>query len=272
MENLLDTFLKVIFSSHFYIPVISVIGAFLLIKLSKAVIKKVIIKDSRSIEIKRRNTIVALINNILKYLIIIITCLVILSAWGINVSAFIAGLGVVGVVAGLAIQDALKDIIMGCNIILDNFFVVGDLVRYENFTGTIIEFGLKNTKIRSVDGTVLILSNRDITKIYNLSQHSASIQIKVSVAYEEKEEKVVNSLNKVIKEVNTWEITTAPCEYLGIDELGDSSVTYLFLAHCKSLDQYEVKRKILSLVKETLEKDKIKIPYPQIEVHNGKNV
>lgn len=269
MEDFIDSILNIISSSHFYIPIISVIIAFLLIKLSKIIVKKMINKDSNTLETKRRNTLVSLFQNILKYLIIIVAILVIISSWGIDISAFVAGLGIVGIVGGLAIQDALKDIIMGCNIILDNYYVVGDLVKYEDFTGTIIEFGLKNTKIRSVDGIVLVIANREITKIYNLSQHNATIPIKISVAYEENEKKVSNCINKIIKEIDAWKITTKPCEYLGIDELGESSVTYLFHAHAKSSDRMALKRQILELVKREFDKDKIKIPYPQIEVHNG---
>ena len=59
-------------------------------------------------------------------------------------------------------------------------------------------------------------------------------------------------------------------EYLGIDSLGDSSVNYLLRAYCKAGDQHELKRKILGLVKRELDKKNVKIPYPQIEVHNGK--
>ena len=65
-------------------------------------------------------------------------------------------------------------------------------------------------------------------------------------------------------------MTTKETEYLGIDELGDSSVNYLLRAYCKAGDQYELKRKILGLVKSELDKKNVKIPYPQVEVHNGK--
>ena len=54
------------------------------------------------------------------------------------------------------LQDALKDIIMGCNIILDNYFVVGDIVTYNGFTGEVVEFGLKNTKISPITKIVFV--------------------------------------------------------------------------------------------------------------------
>lgn len=153
---------------------------------------------------------------------------------------------------------------------MDNYFVVGDIVKLNDFTGEVIEFGLKNTKIKNVDGVVLVVSNREIASVYNLSQKSSSVAITVPVAYEEKEEKVAKILEGVCKQVDELKLTTKSTEYLGIDSLGDSSVNYLLRAYCKAGDQHELKRKILGLVKRELDKKNVKIPYPQIEVHNGK--
>lgn len=272
----LEEFVAIIYtlvsSYKFYVPVITICISFLLIRLSQRLVKKLVNKDSKSIEVKRKNTIVSLIQNIIKYLIIIIALLIILSVWGFNVTGFVTGLGVVGVVGGLALQDALKDIIMGCNIIMDNYFVVGDLVKYNDFTGEVIEFGLKNTKIKNVDGVVLVIANREISQIYNLSQKSSSVGITIPVAYEEETEKVKKVLEDVCLKIDKLAYSTKKTEYLGIDSLEDSSVNYLLRAYCKAGDQYDFKRAILGIVKDELDKKKIKIPYTQVEVHNGKNI
>ena len=115
-EALIEALYKIVSSYKFYVPVLTICLAFLIIKTSKRVVKRLVNKDSKSIEIKRKNTIVALGENILKYFFIIIACLVILSVWGVDITSFVTGLGIVGVVGGLAVQDALKDIIAGVNI------------------------------------------------------------------------------------------------------------------------------------------------------------
>ncbi|MCH5167100.1 MAG: mechanosensitive ion channel family protein [Erysipelotrichales bacterium] len=271
-DGILETLYNALSSYKFYVPVMTICIAFLVIRFSQRLVKKLINKDSKSLETKRKNTVVVLVQNIIKYLIIIIAVLIILSVWGLDVSGFLAGLGIVGVVGGLALQDALKDIIMGLNIIMDNYYVVGDLVRFNDFTGEVIEFGLKNTKIKNVDGVVLVVSNREISAIYNLSQKSSSVAITVPIAYEEKEEKVAKVLESVCKMVDELKVSTDKTVYLGIDSFGDSSVNYLIRAYCKAGDQYDFRRMILNIVKRELDKNKIKIPYPQVEVHNGKNV
>jgi len=269
-EAIIQAITKIVLSYKFYVPVLTICLTFLIIRISARVVKKLVNKDSKSIEVKKRNTIVALGENILKYFFIIVACLIILSVWGVDITSFVTGLGILGVVGGSAIQDALKDIIAGINIIMDNYFVVGDIVKLNDFTGEVIEFGLKNTKIKNVDGVVLVVSNREIASVYNLSQKSSSVAITVPVAYEEKEEKVAKILEGVCKQVDELKLTTKSTEYLGIDSLGDSSVNYLLRAYCKAGDQHELKRKILGLVKRELDKKNVKIPYPQIEVHNGK--
>lgn len=267
--NFLELIYSVISSYKFYVPVITLCVIFLFIRSSQRIVKKLVNKNSKSIEVKRRNTIVILLENVIKYVFIIIALLIILSVWGLDVSALITGLGIVGVVGGLAIQDALKDIIMGCNIIMDNYFVIGDLVTYNGFTGEIIEFGLKNTKIKNADGTVFVVSNRNISEIQNLSQKNSTLLISIPTAYEEKAEKIQKVLDKVCKEIDNWDMSTDKTEILGIDSLSSSSVDYLIKAYCNSTDRYTFKRKILGLVKSEFDKNNVKIPYQQVEVHNG---
>ncbi len=265
-----EWFLDVIQSKEFYVPILTVMFSILIVSTSARIVKKLFNDDVHDFGAKRRRTVVILINNIIKYLVILIACVVILSSWGVNVSAIVAGLGVAGAVAGLALQDALKDIIMGINIILDNYFVVGDLVTFDEFTGTIIEFGLKSTKIKAVDGTTLIVANREISKIKNQSYKNASIQITIPVAYEEAEPKVKKELERICEEISKWEEVVGEAKYLGISELNTSSVDYMITISSRITDKWPLRRKVLAFIKNEFDKKHIKIPYTQIEVHNGK--
>lgn len=269
---MLEFLLSVCRSSKFYVPVITICVAIIIINLSSKIVKKLINKNSNSFEIKKRNTIVSLLENIVKYIIVIIAILIILSTWGINVSALMTGLGIAGVVGGLAIQDALKDIIMGCNIIMDNYYIVGDLITFNGFTGEVVEFGLKNTKIKAFDGTVLVVANREVSEVINLSKKKQAVFITVPTSYDETEENVSKVLNKVCKEVGKIKEAIEEGEYLGVNELNSSSVDYLIKVQCKAGDQYVLKRKVLALVKREFDNNGLKIPYNQIEVHNGKKV
>ena len=172
-----------------------------------------------------------------------------------------------------ALQDTLKDFVGGVSIILENYYVVGDIVTFGTFTGEVVELGLKSTKIKNFNGEILILANRNVNQVINLSQAKQNIFLEVSVAYEEPTEKVETSLKKIIPEIEKINyVVKKSVAYLGISSLGDSAVTYLLKIQSLPDKQWQVKRDALRIIKNTFEEDNIKIPYPQIEVHHGQDI
>ena len=106
-----EKLLNFIGSSKFYGPIIIILVSILLYNIISTLLSKTTIKGKTELEKKKRKTILLLLNNIMKYFIAIIAILMILNIYGINTTSILAGLGIVGVVIGLALQDALKDII-----------------------------------------------------------------------------------------------------------------------------------------------------------------
>ena len=264
---------EIIKSVKFYGPIIVIAVSWIVYTIIANAIDKAHIKGKNELEKKRRKTVILLIKNVIKYVIIVLAFLNILSIYGVNTTSIVAGLGVVGAVIGLAFQDALKDIIGGVNIILDNYYVVGDLITYDGFTGTVIEFGLKSSKIQNARGEVLIIANRNVDKVVNLSQKKNYILLTIPTAYECDHKKVEKVLNKVLaklkKEKDVLEDET---EYLGIDAFDGSSINYLIRIKCMQGSQFSVKRLALKLIKEAYEENDLKIPYDQIEVHHGADI
>ena len=230
---------------------------------------KIEVSNASSIKTKKKNTIVALLFSIFRYIVILVSLVIILSKLGVDVSAIVTSLGVVGVIGGLALQDALKDIIAGCNIILDDYFVVGDIVTFGDFTGVVTEFGLKRTKIKSFEGTTLVIANREITKIKNISASKTEWLLNVPVAYEISEKEVAKVMKDIIKDIKDTKLTNGDPEYLGINDFCDSNVNYLLKVTCDSKDRYVLRREGLKIVKSNFDEKGIKIPYPQLEVHDG---
>lgn len=268
----IEKIIDFISSPKFYVPIIVVLSCYLLMNILSRAIKRMLITNTSKLEDKKRNTIVVLISSILKYILILVGLCFILATYGVNVKGILTGLGIAGAIAGLAFQDLLKDIISGCNIIMDNYFIIGDLVKINDFVGYVVGLGLKNTKIEDLEGNILIISNREISHVINMSQKHATIPIYIDVAYEETEENVKKSLEAAIDKINKLPNIVRESEYLGIDSMKESSITYVIRVHSKSDYKYEIKRKALGIIKEQFDKDGIKIPYPQVEVHNGKKL
>jgi small-conductance mechanosensitive channel len=106
--------------------------------------------------------------NALGYLVRILiwafVVLMVLDNLGINVSALVAGLGIGGVAVALAVQNVLGDLFASLSIILDKPFVIGDFLVIGDYMGSVEHVGLKTTRVRSLSGEQLVLSNSDLLK------------------------------------------------------------------------------------------------------------
>lgn len=90
--------------------------------------------------------------------------LVALDNMGVNITALVAGLGVGGVAVALAVQNILGDLFASLSIVVDKPFVIGDFIIVDNYMGTVENVGLKTTRIRSLDGELIVFSNGDLLK------------------------------------------------------------------------------------------------------------
>lgn len=267
----MEKFIKFIVRKEIIGPIIIVFLSLVAYYIISALINKLIKQGKSSFEIKKRNTVIQLLKNLFKYILIAVCLIAILDIFGVNVTSIVASLGIASAVGALALQDTLKDVINGTNIIMDNYFVVGDTVTYNNFTGKVIQLGLRTTKIQNVDGKVLTISNRNISEVINMSQKTASVLIEIPTAYEEKTEKVEKVIEQIVEEIKTWEtVNKDDTAYIGITNLADSCVTYGIRIYSSPGRIWEYKRQALRLAKIRYEQNKIKIPYNQIEVHNAK--
>lgn len=103
---------------------------------------------------------------VLRGVIILLTVLAVLQVNDVNISSLIAGLGIASAVVGLAMQDVLKDVLMGFHILSDHSFAVGDVIKINEDEGVVTDFTLLTTKYRSINsGDEVILCNRNITQV-----------------------------------------------------------------------------------------------------------
>lgn len=91
-----------------------------------------------------------------------VAALLALANLGINVLPLLAGLGIGGIAVALAVQAVLSDILASVSIALDKPFAVGDFLILDNFLGTVEHIGVKSTRLRSLSGEQIIMSNADI--------------------------------------------------------------------------------------------------------------
>jgi small-conductance mechanosensitive channel len=93
-----------------------------------------------------------------------IVLLAALSNFGVDITAFVASLGVGGVAIALAVQNILGDLFASLSIAVDKPFEVGDAIAFQAVNGTVEHIGLKTTRIRSLTGEQIVISNTELLK------------------------------------------------------------------------------------------------------------
>ena len=251
-------------------PLIIIIGGIFLYLLIKSSIKRVFRLRIGKIDERRAKTLCGLVNNIIKYIILVCCALSILEVYNISTKGIITSLGVAGIVIGLAFQDTLKDLLAGFSIIFENAYAVGDTITVGTFKGKVISLGLKTTKIQAVNGDIEVISNSNIASVINHSLDDAYEFIDIPVSYDEDVEKVEKVLNKILQDELDNNVELLDAELLGIETLDTSSINFRIKIKTHSMKQYGVRRQILKVVKQEFNKNKITIPYNQVVVHNAR--
>ncbi|MBQ1467367.1 MAG: mechanosensitive ion channel family protein, partial [Solobacterium sp.] len=186
---------------------------------------------------------------------------------GMDASNLLASAGVLSLVIGLGAQSLIKDIIAGIFIVFEGEFRVGDIVTISGYRGTVVDIGLRTTKIQSPDGNIKIFNNSDISGVLNMTKEASIASASISIEYGQDIEYVEAVLKKelpLLKEKNT-NILDGPT-YLGITSLGDSGVTILVIAKAFEKDVRGVNRYLNRELLQIFYRNGINVPFPNVTV------
>lgn len=261
----MDKLLAIITNKQCYLSLITISIGIILYVVLRNVLNHYINHNKVSTKIeKRRLTYFKMFSSILKYFIIIVVILLVLQINGFNITSLLTGLGVASLIAGLALQDALKDIIMGFNLIVDEYFSVGDTVKIGNVEGVVLELGLKTTKIKDIKyGNIYVIANRNISDALTISNYA---DLEVQLPYETSLEEAEKVIKEIVKKISKLEHITN-VNYRGINEFSHSAILYRICFDIKPELRYQTKRDANNIIKKVLEEYKIDIPYQQIDIH-----
>ncbi len=239
--------------------------------IARSILRKIENRNGNTKVIRRGRTYANLARSVLRYIFITITIILILQANGVNVNSMLAGIGIAGVMVGLAAQDFMKDIIRGVTIISDDYFAVGDIVKYgdaEDEEGRVLSIGIRTTKIKNMrNGRIIAVANRNIEKAELVP---ARTSITLPLPYELKVADADKLLADIAAKIATDENVTE-CNYLGITSLGESAVNHLLVIMCLPEARLKARRVAYRTALLELEKANISVPYTQIDIHNKKS-
>lgn len=217
---------------------------------------------------RKARTISSLVRSLVKYISIIVAIAVVLAVWGVDVAGIMAGVGVLTLIIGLGCQSLIQDVVSGLFIVFDDYFAQGDMVIIDGFRGTVVEVGLKTTKLEDFGGNIKSITNSSITTVVNMSRLRSVCTIKLSVSYNEDVERVESLIIKECEKLPTKipNITEGPW-YKGIDAISASSIDFLVLAFCSEDDRFQVTRDLNREFYLLFKRNDIQIPFNQVTVN-----
>lgn len=209
-------------------------------------------------------TFLRLVRNFMKYAVTIIVLLIILQINGVDVNSMIAGVGVLSIIIGFIVQDAFKDIIRGIDIISDNYFVVGDVIKYGEIEGKVLMIGLKTTKIEDIRTfNIVSIANRNIEQVEVVSK---DLYISIPMPYDVKLENAEKAITEIVDKIHV-DARVEECVYKGVNNFNASSIEYLINLKVNPREKPQVRRDTLRTIMVVLSKHKIEIPFQQIDIH-----
>ena len=215
----------------------------------------------------RTKTVFTLLDGFVKYAGAIAIIILVLKAFGVNTTALIASVGVLTLVVGLGAQPLIADIIAGMFIIFENEYNVGEIVSIDGFRGTVIEIGIRSTKLLDAAGNIKIINNNNVGDVVNLSRELSLAVVKCDFPYTVPVEKIEsllkNNFDDFAKRIP--DIVEGPY-YKGVSEYKDSNVTITLVAKCKEDNRFQVERDLLKEYRRVLTENNIDIDYPHVVV------
>ena len=219
----------------------------------------------------RTQTVINLISGLLKYVAVIAAVVWGLSILGVNATAVLAGVGIVGLILGFGAQSLIEDIITGAFIIFENQYSVGDIIILDDFRGTVRNIGVRTTVIEDAGGNLKVVNNSDIRNFQNRSRNNSVALVLVGVSYStdlRKLEKLLSEKLPGLKEEHPELYLSAP-RYLGVDELADSGVNLKFAVDVTETNVFAGQRMLARDLKILFDDNGVEIPFPQVVVHKA---
>ncbi|MDG6218439.1 MAG: mechanosensitive ion channel family protein, partial [Candidatus Thermoplasmatota archaeon] len=203
---------------------------------------------------------------VLHAIVYLFAFLLILYAFGLNLSGAVVGLGIGGIAIALALQNILSDLFSALTIYFDRPFEIGDFVIIDPDLGTVKKIGMVSTRIQTLQGEELVVSNRELisTRIRNFKQmQKRRIVFGFGVIYAtplSKLEKIPGIVKKIIDSIEIADV-----DRVHFKEFGNFSLNFEVVYYIKSRDYaiyMDTQQEINFKIKEAFEKEGIEMAFP----------
>ncbi len=206
------------------------------------------------------------VKNAIKILVVVAA----VGTLGFNIASLITALGAATVAIGLALQDSLKNIASGIMILVNKPFKVGDFLETNGLQGNVTRIDIASTHLLTLDNKEIIIPNSSmsVSNIINFSsQEKRRVDLSYNVSYSSDIDSVKDVVKSVIEKQNL--ILKDPEPFIAVGKHTDSSIEIVVWVWCKTSNYWNVYFYMQENIKKAFDKNKIEIPFTQIDVHNS---
>ncbi len=252
-------------------------------------------------DIKFRKELVRLIIQMTKAIIVIVAFLLFLRKIGVDITAFIASLGLGGLVIAMASKDTISNFFGSIKIILDESFSQGDWIKVSHAEGTVVALGFISTKIRTFDNALISVPNallaNESVKNWNRRRIGRRIKMSIGISYSANRESLVKAVDEIREMLIHHPDIATPTKIeqnrrksalldineasgikttllVHIDEFANSSINILVYTFSKTVNWaqwLEVKQDVMLKIWEIVENNGLEIAFPTQTIHIKKS-
>jgi small-conductance mechanosensitive channel len=211
-------------------------------------------------------TIIKVLAVIVQIIVWVLAIILVIQNFGYDVTALVAGVGIGGIAIAFALQNVLSDIFASFSIYFDKPFQTGDFIIIGDDLGVVKEIGIKSTRITSLQGEEIVISNKELTstRIHNYKKmRKRRIAFTFGVTYgtrTKKLEKIPDIVKKIINKIDKAEV-----DRVHFKEFADFSLNFEVVYYVDSSDynvHMGIRQKINLGIKKAFEKAKIEMAFP----------
>lgn len=201
----------------------------------------------------------------------IVLFIAILHILGVPTASIITVFGSCAVAIGLALQGGLSNIAGSLMILIFKPFKVGDYIEVSGKEGTVKSITMFYTTITTFDNKLIQLPNGSLSNS-NITNYTANkkrrVDIDISVSYSSDIDKVKKVINELISKNEL--VLQEENNYVKLSKHDDSALVFAVRVWTKTENYWDLYFDLMESIKKTLDKNKIEIPFPQMDVHINK--
>lgn len=208
------------------------------------------------------------LSNLVKYVVLAVTVLAVLSRFGVQTASLIAIFGAAGLAVGLALQGTLSQLAAGVMLLLFRPFKVGDYIDAGGTAGSVKAVGLFTTELATPDNVQIIVPNGSVwgATLKNYSFHpTRRVDFLLGIGYGDSIDGAAQAITEVIQADPRSH--TDPAPQIVVGDLADSSVNIVVRVWTDAGDYWGLKFDLTKRFKEAFDAKGISIPFPQRDIH-----